>query len=214
MFDAIKAELIHHYQVFTLDFSGHGDAAGNAVGFSIAGFAAEVLHFMDHQQIEQASIFGYSMGGYVALYLASHHPERLQKVATLATKMHWDIPTANKEVAMLDPEKLEEKVPQLANALKARHIDKDWKKLVRSTAEMLQKMGEEPPLRSEDFQGLKIPVLLLLGDRDKMVSLEETNHVFQKIPGAQMGMIPATPHPLEQVNGKLLGTLLHHFFED
>ena len=43
------------------------------------------------------------MGGYVALHLALHHPERVQRIVTLGTKFRWDPVTAEREAARLDP---------------------------------------------------------------------------------------------------------------
>ena len=47
--------------------------------------------------ITRADIFGYSMGGYVALHAARRHPERIGSIMTLGTKFAWDTPTAEKE---------------------------------------------------------------------------------------------------------------------
>jgi hypothetical protein len=43
---------------------------------------------------------------------------------------------------------------------------------------MLEKMGRDNPLKQKDYQYLSTPSLILLGDRDNMVSLEETLLVF------------------------------------
>src|SRR5690606_9090336 len=139
--------------------------------FSISLFAADVLAYMDELQLQQVTIFGYSMGGYVALYLALQHPERVTKIVTLATKFHWDEATAAKEVQMLHAEKIEQKLPAFAESLKNRHAPNDWKDVLQRTADMLHSMGTQNPLPTEAYAGVQIPVLLLLGDRDKMVSL-------------------------------------------
>jgi pimeloyl-ACP methyl ester carboxylesterase len=51
------------------------------------------------------------MGGYVALKTAVLHPGRIEAIVTLGTKFHWDPENASNEVRMLNPEKIEEKVP-------------------------------------------------------------------------------------------------------
>jgi pimeloyl-ACP methyl ester carboxylesterase len=45
---------------------------------------------MQQNQLENAAIFGYSMGGYAGMYLAKYFPERVSKLLTLATKFYWD----------------------------------------------------------------------------------------------------------------------------
>lgn len=209
-FLALKAALPASFTVHAPDFSGHGQAPDRDT-FSIEAFAQDVLHYLDAQGIEKITIFGYSMGGYVALWLARHHPQRIEKIITLATKLHWDEATAQKETGMLDTEKIAAKVPQLAAALEQRHTGKDWKEVVRKTAAMLLDMGRNSPLKPEDFAAIGTPVTLLLGDRDKMVSLEETVAACKSLPAGQMGMLPGTPHPFEQVDTKLLVFFTQHF---
>jgi hypothetical protein len=53
--------------------------------------------------------------------------------------------------------------------------------------------------------------MILLGDRDKMVTLEETASVYKALPSAQMCILPATQHPIEQVNNDLLTFILKAF---
>ncbi len=211
-FDSLRGMVGDEYDVHPVDFSGHGDSEKSPTAFSMELFAQDVLDYMDTHGLAQADIFGYSMGGYVGLYLARHHAQRVGKIATLATKLHWDEAASIRETGMLDPHKMELKVPQLATALQQRHAGKDWKEVVHKTASMLLAMGRDAPLKEADFKALQLPVLLLLGDRDKMVSLEETVAVYKIIPGAKMGMLPGTPHPFEQVDGRLIAALLECFF--
>lgn len=196
----IAEELSDNYKVYTLDFSGHGGKPFPAEPLSIQLFTQEVLTFLDKEGLDKVSIFGYSMGGYVAMYLAKHHPERVDKIVTLATKFHWDEPTAAKETKMLDAGKIEEKLPAFAAALEKRHAPNDWKELLGKTIDMLNSMGQDNPLKPEDYTSINQPCMILLGDRDKMITLEETLQVYKTLPNAQMGMLPNTHHPIEQVN--------------
>lgn len=196
----IAESLSDTYHVRTFDFSGHGGKPFPTDGLSISGFAEEVRVFIESEALGKVSIFGYSMGGYVALYLAKHYPEMVDKIVTLATKFHWDEETAAKETKMLNAEKTEEKVPAFAQTLAKRHAPNDWKELFAKTAEMLVAMGKNNPVKLEEYSEIQTPCMILLGDRDKMVTLEETLNVYRTLPNAQMGTLPATQHPIEQVN--------------
>lgn len=199
------------YDVHVLDFSGHGGREMVSDSFSIQLFAKEVLGYMNDKGLQQVSIFGYSMGGYVALYLAQQAPDRVNKIVTLATKFHWDEATAAKESQMLNAEKIEAKLPAFAEALTQRHAPNDWKQLLQHTIDMLVHMGKDNPLKPEDYTAIHTPVRILLGDRDKMVTLEETVAVYKWLPDAQMGMLPATPHPIEQVNMDVLSFFISEY---
>ena len=66
-----------------MNFSGHGGRPIPKEHFSIEMFAGDVIKFMDSAGIDSINIFGYSMGGYTAVYLARHHPERVKKIFRL-----------------------------------------------------------------------------------------------------------------------------------
>lgn len=153
------------------------------------------------------------MGGYVALYLALHHPERVQCVFTLATKFAWSPEAAAHETRMLQPEKVQEKVPAFAATLAQRHQPNDWQKVMRRTADMMLQLGENPLLTPDTLSRIAIPARVAVGDRDAMVSLQETAWAYEHLPQASLLVLPDTPHPLEKVDLKRLQHELRQFFD-
>jgi pimeloyl-ACP methyl ester carboxylesterase len=200
-----------HYQVHTFNFSGHGGQAFPAGAFSIDLFSQELLTFMQQHQLSQAHVFGYSMGGYVAMYLAKQHPHLITKLITLATKYHWDEPTAAKEVAMLNASNIQQKLPAFAAQLQQRHAPNDWTELIDKIKQLLTSLGKKNALQQADYAAIHTPCMLLLGDRDKMVTLDETVTVYKQLPKAQLGILPNTPHPFEQVRIGWLAKLIGDF---
>ena len=199
--------------VHRLNFSGHGGFGYDEKKFSIHLFAHDVLNYLDKKKITSVSVFGYSMGGYVALYLAKHHPERIHKIITLATKFKWDEVIAAKEINMLQPGKIEEKLPAFAISLQKRHAPDDWKKVLEKTAVMLFEMGKDNPLQRDDYLNIQHSTLLMLGDKDKMVTLEETQEVCQTLPNGQLSILQNTPHPIELVNTTALADKIIAFLK-
>ena len=195
--EPLAKALAENYKIYLFNFSGHG---GKKIDneFSIPDFADEVLQWIRDNQPGRISVFGYSMGGYVAMYLAAHYPAVIDKVVTLATKYHWTKEIAAKEVMMLDPDVIETKVPAFAAQLQVRHQPVPWKLVLEKTASMLLALGRSSPLTTEDYRQIKNEVLLLIGDRDKMVTLEETQTVYQHLPAGQLVVLPATRIPLKR----------------
>ncbi len=138
------------------------------------------------------------MGGYVALYIARHYPEYLSRIVTLGTKLYWDEATAEREAQRLVPELIEAKVPAFARALAQMHGSENWKSLLQRTAEMMRAMGRHNPLSISDYAAISKKVLLTAGDRDTMVTLEETIAVFRALPDAALKIWPYTAHPIEK----------------
>jgi len=188
------------FEMIALDFSGHGARAGEETAdFSIEQFAQDVIAWMDREEISQLDIFGYSMGGYVALWLAAKHPERVGKIMALATKFAWSSEAAEKEAKMLDPAKTEEKVPAFAAQLAQLHGPGNWRKVMENTALMMQSLGNKPLLTPELLSGIAQPVQVMVGDRDNMVTLDETVNVFKQLPNARLSVLPDSKHPLERI---------------
>ncbi|MCF8245428.1 MAG: alpha/beta fold hydrolase [Saprospiraceae bacterium] len=194
------AELLQNdVEVFTLNFSGHGGAPF-AAAFGIETFTAEVLDFLNENGLEMVDIYGYSMGGYVALNLAQLHPGRVGKIITLATKFDWTPESAERESKMLDPNKIEAKIPAFADLLQMRHAPNDWKVLLGKTAEMMLELGQQPVLTPAILSKIHHPALICLGDSDQMVSLGETSPAAAALPKGQFELLVQTPHPIEKVN--------------
>lgn len=206
------AELLKNdFIVHPFNFSGHGGKAFAQEPFSIETFANELEDYLSMKELEHASVFGYSMGGYVALYLAKQKPHLFSEVVTLATKFYWDETVAAKEAAMLNADIILQKVPMFAEQLKHRHQPNDWKLVLEKTKAMLLQMGKENPLHLNDYAGIEIPVLLLLGDNDKMVSKAETETVQKALPKSRFQLLDQTAHPIEKVDTVLLADIIREF---
>ncbi len=199
------------YQVFTFSFSGHGQTPFHS-DFGIEQFATELKKFILENDLDRPHVVGYSMGGYVALYLASQQPDLIGKIVTLGTKFRWTREVAEKEVKQLDPETIVQKVPKFADALQMRHGN-DWRQLLQNTASMMRAMGEINPLSDELLMKIENDVLVGLADKDAMVSLDETIHVYKLLRNSHMYMLPNTKHPIESINLNIWLSILNAFLK-
>ncbi|MBN8640721.1 MAG: alpha/beta hydrolase [Flavobacteriales bacterium] len=209
----LKESLQNDFDVYSFSFHGHGGSEFPESDFTIAGFANEVIAFLDENQIESITVFGYSMGGYVGLYLAKQFPERIQKLFTLATKLNWTVEGSQKEASMLNPIIIKEKVPKYALSLEQLHGN-NWEDLMTKTAQMMLNLGQNPEVNDNDFEQITIPVLLSVGDKDVMVTLEETLHAHRKIQHSQLLVLPNTIHPIEKVDVVELANQIKRFLDD
>ena len=211
-FEQLTSQLTDHFKVYTFDFSGHGSKAVDSVDFSIELFAKDLKEFMQQHAIQKPLIFGYSMGGYVALKLESMEAGSFEKIVTLGTKFDWTPESAEKEAKMLNAEKILEKVPAFASYLKSLHGE-DWKVVLERTAKMMLELGNKPALKSYDFHQVQIPVRLLRGEKDVMVTKEETAEVQQLLGNASFLEIAEWVHPInlvpsDQLTQQLLSSYL------
>jgi pimeloyl-ACP methyl ester carboxylesterase len=211
MLEPLKQALQETYRVHTLDFSGHGGKPLPQEPFTMQLFVQDILDFLEQQQLASTHVFGYSMGGYAALSLALQHPQRIRSIYTLATKFAWSVEAAAQETKLLHPERVEEKVPAFAAALAQRHAPQDWKRVMQHTAGMMRQLGQSPILTPDTLPQLQLPVQVAVGDRDNMVTVEETLWAYRLLPNARLQVLPNTRHPLETLPVQDLSHCIRQF---
>jgi len=210
-FSELGKMLSDKFTVHTLSFSGHGSIPSHHHAFTIQNFAHEILDWMNKNYFETIDIFGYSMGGYVALWLARFYPERVGRIFTLGTKLKWNKDEAEKEIKMLNPEKIIEKVPAFAQALANIHGEHEWKSVMSKTALLMNDLAHTH-LTEQDFIKIQSKVLLGRGAEDNMVSFDETDYVSKLIPYAEFKTYENVTHPIQQVPLALLTKEFETFF--
>lgn len=196
------------WDVHVLTFEGHGQRSSDKP-FSIALFAHNLKQYLDEQRLQKVVVFGYSMGGYVALKLAHQYPEYFSTIITLGTKFNWTPDSAAQEVKMLNPDKILEKVPGFAKALQQLHGEENWRLVMQKTATMMLALGSNNALRDSDFGQIQIPCHIGVGGLDAMVTRQETESTAAKIPGAQFYLLPNAPHPIDKLDFEEIAELIH-----
>jgi len=199
-----------NYQVHSFSFSGHGDVPFQNE-FGIEQFAKELKKFMSDNKLKQPPVFAYSMGGYVALYLASQYINLLGNIITLGTKFNWTKEIAQREIKQLDPKVIIEKVPKFAETLAQRHTD--WELLLKRTSEMMLSLGDENILNADLFSKIDNRVLIGLADKDSMVTADETNNVIDQLENCERYTLHDTKHPLETVDSMVLAGIIDRFIK-
>lgn len=208
----LAARLASTRRVTVVELEGHGTTPLRDRPFRIESFASSVLEAMDQLGIATADFFGYSMGGYIALYLAASAPERVTRVATLATKIAWTPEVAAGESRMLDPAIIRAKVPKFAAALEARHTAAGWERLLACTADLLVELRARPLVTEGLLSSIEQRVRIAVGDRDATVTLDECMAAVRRLRDGELEVYPRTAHPFEKAPVDRIATSLAEFF--
>ena len=207
----LAATLGARFRVQALDFMGHGPASLTG-GLTMERLVEQVGDQIRTHGLAPAAIFGYSMGGYVALALAARNPELVRAVATLGTKLEWDLSVGAQVAAKFSAATIAEKLPRFAAALQLVHTGIGWERLCAESSDMLTRLGERPLLSRELLAGIAQPTRLMMGDRDDTMSLEETANAYRLLPAGQLEVLPSTRHGIERVDIERLSSSLTSFF--
>lgn len=210
MMQPLADELKNEFEVFVLGFPGHGGEPFSKERLSMPLLSDALDKFLTDKDIRKPVVFGYSMGGYAALWLEAKNAGTFKSIITLATKFGWDKETVAIETAKLNPSLMKEKIPAFTEMLAERHGKDQWEQLVNETAHLMR-MLEEKHLSAIDFAGLNCPVILMSGDQDKMVTPDETKETAAKIPGANCQILENTPHPFEKINIRMLADQIRQY---
>ena len=172
----VTSALARDFRVISMDLRGHGRSAkphdDTLYGPAMVG---DVIRLLDHLGIEQAHVVGYSLGGFVALKLASLAPERLLSVAVLGAG--WE-PPGNSE--LLDQLSAGRGVGPLIGNLGAQRQKPSlahqlWVKLMtryfndqRALIGVIRS-APELALTEDELSAIRIPVCSIVGSRDPLL---------------------------------------------
>lgn len=205
--DSLRLQLPDFYR-FTPNIAGHGDYIPDALAdYHIEAEAQRIASLID----QPLNLFGYSMGGRLALTIAVHYPEKVQSLIlesataglTLESERQARIQADNELADKIEANGLEwfadywGSLPLWANQTpeqKASLYQQRLKNSPQGLANCLRGMGtgQMPPLW-EALPKLKMPVKLIAGELDsKFLAI---NHEMQAlIPNASLSVIPSAGH--------------------
>jgi pimeloyl-ACP methyl ester carboxylesterase len=167
--------------VIGVELQGHGHTADVDRPMRYETMAEDIAAVMDRLGLAQADLFGYSLGGGVALRLAIQHPERVRKLALASTAFRRDgwYPETLAGMAAIDAEGFKA-TPIYQSYLQTSPKPEAWPDFV---GKMRQLLGEDYDWTLE-VAALKAPVLIMVGDADGL-RLAHAVEMFGLLGGGQ-----------------------------
>lgn len=185
------------YRLIVPDLPGHGRsrlAPGERL--TISGAAAAVLALLDELGIERASWLGSSMGGAVALWVTLTAPGRVAKLILFRSGYRSGPEVHAEVVRMAEPRTWE--LWRLDRWMSEQHMpqgDPDaWHDVTRRVAAALDPATTEHAHDLGDLATIRVPTLIVAGDRDPVVSVGQLVEMYQTMPNADLWIIPHATH--------------------
>lgn len=190
------------YRVYLPDLPGYGQSEQPAgFSYSIPDEAAVVVSFFDKLGLQQVNLGGWSMGGWITQRIAIDHPDRVQKLmlfdsAGLAVKPDWNTalftPTSAGELAQLDDLLMPNppRIPAFVAADILRGSRRNAWIIQRALASMLTGHDTTDQL----LPTLKMPVLLVWGELDRITPVNEADTIHKLIPQSQLQIVAGCGH--------------------
>ena len=209
-----------HFKVIAPDSRGHGKTDNPSGEFSFRLMADDTAGLIRALGLERPSICGYSDGGQICLEIGMHHPAVANKLVVVgAHNRLQDADTAAlrdmgiEAPGVVDVQKFETAAPEIVSRVRefsSGHGPEYWKTFVREISKMwLTQLNYS----IQDYRNITAPTLILVGDRDPDVSLEDALEMYRSIPNAQLAVAPISDHYFPWPKAQLFTSLVLDFLQ-
>ena len=201
-FGALIPGLSEGRRVIATDFQGHGRTNDVDRPLRSADLAADVVRLLRHVEVERADVFGFSVGGAVALHLAIERPDLVRKliVSSVSFSPEGDRPENAGAVGEMTVDMIAGTPMEQAYREKSPHPER--------LQTLLDKLGTFDEGRSgwseAQIEGIAAPTLITVGDCDavtlshavRFLQLRggDVNGDFVGVPPSQLAVFPGTTH--------------------
>jgi pimeloyl-ACP methyl ester carboxylesterase len=223
----LMAQLQSQVHCVALDLMGFGDSAKPAIRYDIAKEVAFVRQFIEQRQLGTCYLLGHSFGGWVAAAYALAYPAGVEGLILAAPAgirddsfcgrydhlrpLLWQTPMVDGVLTVLKPwakwlgqqESLEQ-IAWMRRSLNAQPAARSF---------LVDRMRPEDAIDTveREIHQLRIPTLVITGDRDETIPLWHSQTYAREIPNAQLALIPNADHALPSQHPTELANLIHPF---
>lgn len=226
------------FQVITFDNRGTGRSDKPDPPYTTAMMARDTAGLLDSIGVKDAHIFGLSLGGMIAQHLAANYPS---KVKSLVIGSAWcggshGIPLNPDGVsALFDIDRIQNMMPaEFGKTMIPWIYSQGFLKFLNDNPALLQQMsamlmafptpihgyiGQAAAIKAHDTYELlpkiKAPSLVIAGETDRLMPVENSRILASRIPQAELIMLKNAGHGFiadssEQANKVILDFLLRH----
>lgn len=197
--------LARHHQVIGPDLRGHGHSTNPADRLDLREMADDIAALLDHLGHESAHVVGFSGGASVALFLALRAPHRLRSVVLVSNNVRRD--EARAASGFWRPERIARRDPHWLGAMARWHAVPPETLLGWWEAEDRLR----PAFGPGDLDAVRMPALVVAGDRDPVVPLAESVRLYEALPDARLLVLPGVGHGAPHRGAALLNLALLDF---
>jgi len=189
-------------RVIAADFQGHGRTNDIDRSLSTAGLVSDVVGLLGHLGVDRVDVFGFSVGGAVALHLAIEHPELVRKLIAGSISYNAD---------GMRPENVGAVSEMTVDMIAGSPMEQEYRAKSPNPDKLqvlLDKIGvflqDTDGWSDDQIRGIAAPTLITVGDCD-MVPLAhavrflqlrggDVNGDFVGVPASRLAVFPGTTH--------------------
>ncbi|MGE8186063.1 alpha/beta fold hydrolase [Pseudomonas sp. NPDC086278] len=221
--------LSSQYRVIAYDMLGHGASPLPESGTPLLGYADQLRELLDHLQLPQATVIGFSMGGLVARAFALHYPERLRGLVVLNSVFNRS-PEQRAGVIARTSQAAEHGPDANAEAALSRWFSREYQAAnPAQIAALRQTLANNDPqgylttyelfatqdmYRADDLGCIHVPTLIATGELDPGSTPQMAMQLAERIPGATVAVLAEQRHMMPVESPRLVNQMLLAFLDN
>jgi len=199
------------FRIISIDLWGFGQSSSistNGQAITMADYANEVNELLSSLDIKNAVIGGESMGGYVALAFLEKFPQKVEGLILSSTQSIADTLETKEKREATAVDVIEHGTEQLINEFILKALSPDTseksKLFLKHILSKQDKMAIASALRdmtlrhdtSNMLANTSLPILILAGEKDKIISPQQSQHMHALAKNSKLVIIPNAGHLL------------------
>ncbi|HEY5881600.1 MAG TPA: alpha/beta hydrolase [Nakamurella sp.] len=203
-----------HFNVWAIDFIGHGYSAKPEHPLEIKHYMAQVLGFLDAIGVDKASFSGESLGGWVTARLAQLHPEKVERIVlntmggtmanpkvmerlyTLSMEAakdpSWERVKARLEWLMADPTMVTDDLIRTRQQI---FQQRDWLMACEMNMALQDPQTRKRNMLSDDdLRAIQAPALVVWTTKDPSGPVDEGRRIASLIPNGRLSVMDNCGH--------------------
>lgn len=203
-------ELSRHFRMIMIDNREAGESDPEAGPYTVADMAGDGAALLESLSIDRAHVLGHSMGGFIALNLAVDHPALIDRLILVSTTAATGA-ALGRPAPQLDPTRwiddpVERTRLQLRSAAAPGYFDAHPDRLDAMSGLMADNRLSYDGMQrrthavysSHDVRSrlasISVPTLIIHGDADRSIPLENGRALADGIPGARLAVFQGVGH--------------------
>ncbi len=214
------------YRAVAYDARGHGQSDVGDAQYTIELHVDDLIALLDHLKIEKAVLVGLSMGGYIALRALERNPERVRAAVLCDTRSEADSNEARlKRAAGIANVKKNGAAVFAAEFVKGVFTAETLKIKPEVVDQIRNTIARMSPLAitgtllalaartdtTESLSRIKVPSMILVGEHDTITPLSAAQAMHERIPNAELHVIPRSAHMSSLENPEVFNEKLLSF---
>lgn len=185
--DSWKSYVKHYekeYEVYLIDLTGHGKSEPFKQDLSIQFVAKDLNALIQYLKLDRIKAIGFSFGGDVLYQLALINPSLIECMITIGAVGTWTIDDF--------PEYLESFTFENRDNFPWLKTSHDGDEHIKAIMDQFKNYTVK--VTDKELQSIKTPVLIMIGDDDNGMNLEEVVRAKQNLINSNLWILPNVAH--------------------